>query len=70
MSRLLELRLKSMTLVSTQVAKLTLSLCRNLQLALELYRKAEAYVPDNIKLKERWILFVVHVFIHMAFNEK
>ncbi|KAI0792586.1 P-loop containing nucleoside triphosphate hydrolase protein [Abortiporus biennis] len=27
----------------------------NLQLALELYRKAEAYVPDNIKLKERII---------------
>ncbi|KAJ3558283.1 hypothetical protein NM688_g1017 [Phlebia brevispora] len=25
----------------------------NLQLALELYRKAETYVPDNIKLKER-----------------
>ena len=31
----------------------------NLQLALELYRKAETYVPDNIKLKERWILFVI-----------
>ncbi|EKM57950.1 uncharacterized protein PHACADRAFT_193079 [Phanerochaete carnosa HHB-10118-sp] len=27
----------------------------NLQLALELYRKAETYVPDNIKLKERII---------------
>ncbi|KAI0349857.1 kinesin-domain-containing protein [Trametes cingulata] len=25
----------------------------NLQVALELYRKAEAYVPDNVKLKER-----------------
>ena len=25
----------------------------NLQLALELYRKAETYVPDNVKLKER-----------------
>lgn len=36
----------------------------NLQLALELYRKAESYVPDNIKLKERWILFVAHVFLH------
>ena len=35
----------------------------NLQVALELYRKAESYVPDNIKLKERWILFVVHVFL-------
>jgi len=27
----------------------------NLQVALELYRKAESYVPDNIKLKERII---------------
>ncbi|KAI8969759.1 kinesin-domain-containing protein [Trametes punicea] len=27
----------------------------NLQVALELYRKAEAYVPDNVKLKERII---------------
>ncbi|CAL1699806.1 unnamed protein product [Somion occarium] len=27
----------------------------NLALALELYRKAEAYVPDNVKLKERII---------------
>ncbi|OCH87610.1 kinesin-domain-containing protein [Obba rivulosa] len=27
----------------------------NLQLALELYRKAETYVPDNVKLKERII---------------
>ncbi|KAI0070320.1 kinesin-domain-containing protein [Panus rudis PR-1116 ss-1] len=42
----------------------------NLQLALELYRKAEAYVPDNIKLKERWILFVVHVFLHMISAKK
>ena len=25
----------------------------NLELALDLYRKAETYVPDNIKLKER-----------------
>ena len=31
----------------------------NLQLALELYRKAETYVPDNVKLKERWVLFIV-----------
>ncbi|KAG7448446.1 kinesin-domain-containing protein [Guyanagaster necrorhizus] len=36
----------------------------DLQVALDLYRKAESYVPDNIKLKERWILFVVHVFLY------
>ncbi|KAJ3481993.1 hypothetical protein NLI96_g7286 [Meripilus lineatus] len=41
----------------------------NLQNALELYRKAEAYVPGNVKLKERWILFVVHVFMHMTFSD-
>ncbi|KAJ3486818.1 hypothetical protein NLJ89_g11776 [Agrocybe chaxingu] len=35
----------------------------DLQVALDLYRKAETYVPDNVKLKERWILFVVHVFL-------
>ncbi|KAF8137524.1 P-loop containing nucleoside triphosphate hydrolase protein [Boletus edulis] len=35
----------------------------DLKVALELYRKAETYVPDNIKLRERWILFVVHVFL-------
>jgi len=35
----------------------------DLQVALDLYRKAENYVPDNVKLKERWILFVVHVFL-------
>lgn len=35
----------------------------DLQVALDLYRKAESYVPDNVKLKERWILFVVHVFL-------
>ncbi|KAK7044906.1 kinesin-like protein [Favolaschia claudopus] len=35
----------------------------NLQVALDLYRRAETYVPDNVKLKERWILFVVHVFL-------
>src|SRR5262245_31385922 len=35
----------------------------DLQVALDLYRKAESYVPDNIKLKERWILFIVHVFL-------
>lgn len=29
----------------------------NLELALDLYRKAETYVPDNIKLKERYVLF-------------
>jgi len=39
-------------------------LCRgDLQVALDLYRKAETYVPDNVKLKERWILFVIHVFL-------
>ena len=31
--------------------------------ALELYRRAEAYVPDNTKLKERWIHFVIRVFL-------
>ncbi|THU97730.1 kinesin-domain-containing protein [Dendrothele bispora CBS 962.96] len=36
----------------------------DLQVALDLYRKAESYVPENIKLKERWILFVVHVFLN------
>ncbi|KIL60297.1 hypothetical protein M378DRAFT_84006 [Amanita muscaria Koide BX008] len=35
----------------------------DLQVALDLYRKAESYVPDNMKLKERWILFIVHVFL-------
>ncbi|KAF7360127.1 Kinesin-like protein [Mycena venus] len=35
----------------------------NLQIALDLYRRAETYVPDNVKLKERWILFIVHVFL-------
>jgi kinesin family protein 22 len=35
----------------------------DLQVALDLYRKAESYVPDNVKLKERWILFVIHVFL-------
>ncbi|KAJ7204506.1 kinesin-like protein [Mycena pura] len=35
----------------------------DLQKALDLYRQAETYVPDNIKLKERWILFLVHVFL-------
>ena len=45
-------------------AQLTLRAHRgDLQVALELYRKAETYVPDNIKLRERWILFVVHVFL-------
>lgn len=40
------------------------ALCRgDLQVALDLYRKAETYVPDNVKLKERWILFVIHVFL-------
>lgn len=35
-----------------------------MQIALDLYRKAEGYVPDNIKLKERWILFVIDVFLY------
>lgn len=35
----------------------------DLQVALDLYRKAENYVPDNVKLKERWILFVINVFL-------
>ncbi|KAJ7869001.1 hypothetical protein B0H13DRAFT_2351124 [Mycena leptocephala] len=34
----------------------------NLQIALDLYRAAETYAPGNVKLKERWILLVVHVF--------
>ncbi len=35
-----------------------IAICRgNLELALDLYRKAETYVPDNIKLKERYVLF-------------
>ena len=39
--------------------------CRgDLQVALDLYRKAESYVPDNIKLKERWIFFVIEVFLY------
>ena len=39
--------------------------CRNnLKLALDLYKKAETYVPENVKLKERWILFVIHVFLN------
>ena len=28
----------------------------NLQVALDLYRKAETYVPDNVKLRERYVL--------------
>lgn len=44
-------------------AKSTLTCRGDLQVALELYRKAETYVPDNIKLRERWILFVVDVFL-------
>ncbi|CAK5262663.1 unnamed protein product [Mycena citricolor] len=38
----------------------------NLQVALDLYKRAETYVPDNVKLKERWILFLVHVFLCRA----
>lgn len=39
--------------------------CRGeLQVALDLYRKAESYVPDNMKLKERWIFFVIRVFLY------
>ena len=39
--------------------------CRGeLQVALDLYRKAESYVPDNMKLKERWIFFVIKVFLY------
>lgn len=41
----------------------------NLQVALELYRKAETYVPDNVKLKERWILFLANVFECMVTHE-
>ena len=43
-----------------------INICFNrgdLRVALDLYRKAETYVPDNIKLKERWILFVIDVFL-------
>jgi kinesin family protein 22 len=42
----------------------------DLQVALDLYRKAESYVPDNVKLKERWILFVIHVFLCMVSGSK
>lgn len=38
-------------------------------MALELYRKAETYVPDNVKLKERWILFVTNVFACMVSHD-
>lgn len=39
--------------------------CRgDLQVALDLYRKAESYVPDNMKLKERWMFFVIEVFLY------
>jgi kinesin family protein 22 len=38
--------------------------------ALELYRRAEAYVPDNIKLKERWILFIIEVFLLKIEDER
>ena len=39
--------------------------CRgDLQVALDLYRKAESYVPDNMKLKERWMFFVIKVFLY------
>ncbi|KAH8096893.1 kinesin-domain-containing protein [Cristinia sonorae] len=40
----------------------------NLTLALELYRKAESYVPDNIKLKERIIEIEWAVKNGKAFN--
>ena len=51
--------------------RLMVVLCRgDLQVALDLYRKAESYVPDNIKLKERWILFVVHVFLERTSHSK
>ena len=43
---------------------LTIARRGDLQIALDLYRKAEGYVPDNIKLKERWILFVIDVFLY------
>ena len=29
----------------------------NLQVALDLYKKAETYVPDNMKLKERCVYY-------------
>jgi len=39
--------------------------CRgDLQVALDLYRKAESYAPDNMKLKERWIFFVIRIFLY------
>ena len=45
--------------------------CRgNLTLALELYRKAETYVPENIKLKERWILFVINDLLYKLSSQK
>ncbi|KAJ2912993.1 hypothetical protein MD484_g7419, partial [Candolleomyces efflorescens] len=42
----------------------------DLNVALELYRKAESYVPDNTKLKERWILFLVHAFLLKLSHEQ
>ncbi len=42
----------------------------NLDLALELYRKAETYVPDNIKLKERWLLFVIDDLLYKISSQK
>lgn len=32
----------------------------DLPTALELYRKAATYVPDNIKLKERYLIFLFY----------
>ncbi|OBZ67407.1 Kinesin-like protein KIF22 [Grifola frondosa] len=40
----------------------------NMQLALELYRKAESYVPDNVKLKERIIEIEWAVKNNQSFN--
>lgn len=64
-----------MCLVFLSITPLDADLTRHhrrgkLEDALELYRRAEAYVPDNIKLKERWILFVIHVFLMKLESER
>jgi kinesin family member 22 len=48
----------------SQCSELNITYRGDLQVALDLYRKAESYVPDNIKLKERWIFFVIEVFLY------
>ena len=66
-----ELILKSAYLCQVSKISLTFRDYRgDLQVALDLYRKAESYVPHNVKLKERWILFVVNVFLCKISRDK